>query len=290
MTLGHETARWVHSLGQASRDSARATQWRCTARGLRSVHQRCAVGIENYCERPSRRRRRPGPDGGMAIDYLLVPHQRHLVPCRTAFDPAVAAPLTDAGLTPYHAIRRSWPKADPGCDVRADRRRRLGPRRGADRPGHHRSTGDRGRRQARSTRVGPGSAPITRCCRTTPPPRPSANSPAAGRGRHYRLRRRDTDDEPGPRGGAASNRRHHRRHRRRGDPMGFSQPYEVSIATTCWAAVRSCPNCCPWPPGDQVSSERTVYSSTTPPVTYRDLHDGVVTGRTVGGALRPRRS
>lgn len=29
-------------------------------------------------------------------------------------DPASAAPLTDAGFTPYHANRRSWPKLPPG--------------------------------------------------------------------------------------------------------------------------------------------------------------------------------
>lgn len=28
--------------------------------------------------------------------------------------PEVAAPLTDAGLTPYHAVRRSWAKLPPG--------------------------------------------------------------------------------------------------------------------------------------------------------------------------------
>ena len=51
-------------------------------------------------------------NGGMA-DYLLVPHARHLVPLPAGLDPVTAAPLTDAGLTPYHAIRRSWPKLTP---------------------------------------------------------------------------------------------------------------------------------------------------------------------------------
>ena len=40
-----------------------------------------------------------GLDGGMA-EYLLVPSERLLVPLPDRLDPATAAPLTDAGLTP----------------------------------------------------------------------------------------------------------------------------------------------------------------------------------------------
>jgi propanol-preferring alcohol dehydrogenase len=47
-------------------------------------------------------------------DYLLVPHARHLVPLPDGLDPTTAAPLTDAGLTPYHAVRRSLSKLAPG--------------------------------------------------------------------------------------------------------------------------------------------------------------------------------
>ena len=36
------------------------------------------------------------------------------MPLPDGLDPVTAAPLTDAGLTPYHAIRRSWPKLVPG--------------------------------------------------------------------------------------------------------------------------------------------------------------------------------
>jgi propanol-preferring alcohol dehydrogenase len=46
-------------------------------------------------------------------EYLLVPSARHLVPLPEGLDPAEAAPLTDAGLTPYHAVRRSWGKLGP---------------------------------------------------------------------------------------------------------------------------------------------------------------------------------
>jgi propanol-preferring alcohol dehydrogenase len=42
-----------------------------------------------------------------------VPAARHLVPLPEALDPVQAAPLTDAGLTPYHAVRRSESKLGP---------------------------------------------------------------------------------------------------------------------------------------------------------------------------------
>jgi propanol-preferring alcohol dehydrogenase len=46
---------------------------------------------------------------------MLVPAAaRHLIPLPDGLDPVAAAPLTDAGLTPYHAVRRSWSKLVPG--------------------------------------------------------------------------------------------------------------------------------------------------------------------------------
>jgi propanol-preferring alcohol dehydrogenase len=46
-------------------------------------------------------------------EFMLVPDVRHVVALPEGLDPVRAAPLTDAGLTPYHAIRRSWPKLTP---------------------------------------------------------------------------------------------------------------------------------------------------------------------------------
>src|SRR5947208_6364705 len=45
--------------------------------------------------------------------FMLVPHARCLVPLGE-LDPVEAAPLTDAGLTPYHAVKRSLPLLVPG--------------------------------------------------------------------------------------------------------------------------------------------------------------------------------
>jgi propanol-preferring alcohol dehydrogenase len=117
-TLGHENAGWVHRVGDgvtglsAGQPVAVYGPWGC------GECVRCRAGAENYCENPAAA---PVPagggglglDGGMA-DYLLVPAARHLVALPEGLDPVHAAPLTDAGLTPYHAIRRSWPKLAPG--------------------------------------------------------------------------------------------------------------------------------------------------------------------------------
>jgi alcohol dehydrogenase, propanol-preferring len=45
-----------------------------------------------------------GRDGGLA-EYMVVPSARYLVPIGD-LDPVAAAPLTDAALTSYHAIKR----------------------------------------------------------------------------------------------------------------------------------------------------------------------------------------
>lgn len=116
-TLGHENAGWVHATGDGVSSVAVGDAvavygpWGC------GTCAHCAVGIENYCERASGVGGGGlGLDGGMA-DYLLVPHERFLVPLPDGLDPVTAAPLTDAGLTSYHAIRRSWSKLTPDATV-----------------------------------------------------------------------------------------------------------------------------------------------------------------------------
>jgi alcohol dehydrogenase, propanol-preferring len=120
-TLGHENAGWVHALGpgvnglEVGEPVAVYGPWGC------GTCAHCRLGIETLCENPEGA---PVPmgggglglDGGMA-QYMLVPSPRHLVPLPEGLDPVVAAPLTDAGLTPYHAVRRSWEKLAPGSTV-----------------------------------------------------------------------------------------------------------------------------------------------------------------------------
>lgn len=116
-TLGHENAGWVHELGEGvtsveiGQPVAVYGAWGC------GDCERCRLGIETYCENPLSAPA-PGGGGGLGLDggmaeYLLVPSVRHLVPLPSGLEPVRAAPLTDAGLTPYHAIRRSWPKLAP---------------------------------------------------------------------------------------------------------------------------------------------------------------------------------
>ena len=115
-TLGHENAGWVHELGpgatgvEIGQAVAVYGPWGC------GTCARCRLGVESYCENRAAASAPGGlgVDGGMA-ELLLVPDTRHLVPLPDGLDPVVAAPLTDAALTPYHAIRRSWPKLFPGA-------------------------------------------------------------------------------------------------------------------------------------------------------------------------------
>jgi len=73
----------------------------------------CRVGMENYCESPVKSRAGGlGRDGGMA-NYMIVPSTRFLLPLGS-LDPREAAPLTDAALTSYHAVKRSLHLLGPG--------------------------------------------------------------------------------------------------------------------------------------------------------------------------------
>src|SRR4051812_32118627 len=75
----------------------------------------CRQGMENVCERSAAELGGHGGgvgrDGGLA-DYMVVPSVRYLVPLED-LDPVPAAPLSDAALTPYHAIKRCLPQLRP---------------------------------------------------------------------------------------------------------------------------------------------------------------------------------
>ena len=114
-TLGHENAGWVEALGAgvSGLDVGQAVAVYGPT-GCGRCH-RCVQGMENYCERQAELTSMAaglGDDGGMA-PYMLVHDTRHLLPLGD-LDPVQAAPLTDAGLTPYHAIRRSLDLLVPG--------------------------------------------------------------------------------------------------------------------------------------------------------------------------------
>jgi alcohol dehydrogenase, propanol-preferring len=105
-TLGHENAGWVEKLGPGATGFAPGDPvivygpWGC------GTCANCRAGMENYCESSGGLGGGlGGNDGGMA-PYLLVPATRLLVPLGT-LDPREAAPLADAALTSYHAVKRS---------------------------------------------------------------------------------------------------------------------------------------------------------------------------------------
>lgn len=113
-TLGHENAGWVEAMGSGATGFAIGDAvivygpWGC------GLCMNCRKGMENYCEASGQ----PSPgglggiDGGMA-EYLLVPSTRYLIPLGD-LDPRAAAPLSDAGLTSYHAVKRSVHLLGPG--------------------------------------------------------------------------------------------------------------------------------------------------------------------------------
>jgi alcohol dehydrogenase, propanol-preferring len=114
-TLGHENAGWVEALGAGVEglESGEAVAvygpWGC------GRCRACRRSAENYCERQAEIGAFGGGlglDGGMA-EYMLVPHSRLLLPLGD-LDPRDAAPLSDAALTPYHAIKRSLHLLVPG--------------------------------------------------------------------------------------------------------------------------------------------------------------------------------
>lgn len=117
-TLGHENAGWIAGLGDGvsgwkeGDPVAVYGPWGCGR-----CHT-CQTSAENYCENHASLHTMGGglgSDGGMA-EYMLVPSPRLLVPLGT-LDPTIAAPLSDAALTPYHAIKQALPILTPDTHV-----------------------------------------------------------------------------------------------------------------------------------------------------------------------------
>ncbi|MFT2815549.1 NAD(P)-dependent alcohol dehydrogenase [Leifsonia sp. A12D58] len=112
--LGHENSGWAEELGEGVEGIEIGDAFlvygpigcgHCAA---------CSRGEDTYCDNAATMPYLAsglGRDGGMA-EYITVP-ARNLVPLGDA-DPIAAAPLSDAGLTPYHAIKNSLPNLAGG--------------------------------------------------------------------------------------------------------------------------------------------------------------------------------
>ncbi|TQK18073.1 propanol-preferring alcohol dehydrogenase [Microbacterium sp. SLBN-154] len=116
LTLGHEGAGIVDKLGdgvsgvEVGGAYAVYGPWGC------GLCHACAQGAENYCPNAADLGIAPpglGAPGAMA-EYMIVDDPRHLVPLGD-LDPVEFVSLTDAGLTPYHAIRAAQHKLYPGA-------------------------------------------------------------------------------------------------------------------------------------------------------------------------------
>jgi propanol-preferring alcohol dehydrogenase len=282
-TLGHENAGWVHALGEGVTGLAIGDAvavygaWGC------GNCSRCSVGIENYCERPtSVLGGGLGTDGGMA-DYLKIPAARYLVPLPPGLDPVLAAPLTDAGLTSYHAIRRSWAKLTPDAtivligvgglghiavqiaraitaaqviavDVKAealDLAARLG--------AHHTVAADDAATQMiRQLTGGRGADVVIDFVGVTATMALARN-----------VARIMADVTIVGIGGGEL-------------PLTFfSQPYEASVATTYWGTRPELVELLALAAGGAITVEHTVYPLDDGPRAYRDLRAGKVSGRAV---------
>ncbi|WP_411557464.1 NAD(P)-dependent alcohol dehydrogenase [Plantibacter sp. MPB07] len=116
LTLGHEGAGVIESFGEGVETGLQICDavavygpWGC------GHCLNCSQGKENYCTNAAAEGIRPpglGAQGSMA-EYMIVDDVRHLVPIGD-LDPVKNVSLTDAGLTPYHAIKRSLPKLGAG--------------------------------------------------------------------------------------------------------------------------------------------------------------------------------
>ncbi len=112
MTVGHEVGGWIEACGPGVVGLDVGLPCLVTLAGCGHCRY-CAGGWNNYC--PDKL---PVPgigmDGGLA-EYTVAPAQS-IVPLKT-MEPWEAAPLTDAGLSAYHAVRRVLPVLVPGSTV-----------------------------------------------------------------------------------------------------------------------------------------------------------------------------
>jgi propanol-preferring alcohol dehydrogenase len=114
-TLGHETAGWVEALGSGASGLEIGEPVAVYGPLGCGTCAHCQTSDENICDRIAEL---PGAGWGLGVDggmaqYMLVDSTRQLAPLGD-LDPVLAAPLTDAAVTPYRAIRRSLHALRPG--------------------------------------------------------------------------------------------------------------------------------------------------------------------------------
>ncbi|MDH2414225.1 NAD(P)-dependent alcohol dehydrogenase [Nocardioides sp. CER19] len=112
--LGHENSGWIEELGPGVVGFEKGEAFLAYGPIGCGHCKACSRGQDTYCENVASMPYLAvgiGRDGGMA-EYMTVP-VRNLVPLGDA-DPVDAAPLADAALTPYHAIKLALPRLAGG--------------------------------------------------------------------------------------------------------------------------------------------------------------------------------
>jgi propanol-preferring alcohol dehydrogenase len=110
-TLGHETGGWVAAVGAGVKGLTVGDPVVAVSAHSCGHCAFCMSGRDNSCVE-SYAGRGYGRDGGLA-EYMLVDSARLLIKL-TTLDPRDAGPLSDAGATAYHAVKRVLPKLVPG--------------------------------------------------------------------------------------------------------------------------------------------------------------------------------
>lgn len=110
-TLGHEVGGWIDALGQGVNGFEPGQPVAVVSTRSCGHCLECDAGFDNACEW-NKKGRGYGMNGGIA-DYVLVENARSLI-ALDRLDPRRAGPLTDAGSTSFHGVRRVTDRLGPG--------------------------------------------------------------------------------------------------------------------------------------------------------------------------------
>ena len=139
-TLGHENAGWVHEIGSAVSNVAVGDTVIVHPLVTCGLCRACRAGNDMHCINSAF----PGltVDGGMA--NFLKTSARAVVKLDPSLQPKDIAALADAGLTAYHAVKKTIPVLYPGPKAVVLGAGGLGDGLGPDRPARRRHTAGTG--------------------------------------------------------------------------------------------------------------------------------------------------
>lgn len=110
-TLGHEVGGWIEEPGEGVEDLAPGEPVALVSSHSCGCCSFCLEGADLNCQE-GHVGRGYGRDGGLA-PYVLVESAREIIKL-DSLNPATAGPLTDAGATAYHGVKRVLPKLKAG--------------------------------------------------------------------------------------------------------------------------------------------------------------------------------